>query len=231
MDFLTWIFFKELMTVVTGVVATGFSFYFTWQKLGTCVDASYSIEFDVFSAERLDNIILKNNKNKPIAIFGIKAVIDDKYYMEIENLNTPVVLKGLEVIKINTSPVSAWGFEKQESISSFDEKKIKIYIATANTLIKCNSIKVKEFEKFKKLRIIQKITRKHNNLVYSNNVLYIIDYISNKNINSVLVSKDGFMNEPILGNNGLSEELLESEKKIEEYYQSKGLKVFVKKVN
>lgn len=231
MDFLTWIFFKELMTVVTGVVATGFSIYFSWQKLGTSVDASYSIIYDIFSAERLDNIILKNNKNKPIVIFEIKAVIDDKYYMEIENLNTPIVLKGLEVVKINTSPVSEWGFEKQESILSFDDKKIKIYIATANTLIECNSIKVNKFEKFKNLKIIQKITKKHNNLVYNNNVLYIIDYISNKNINSVLVLKDGFMNKPIFGYNALSEELLESEKKIEEYYQSKGLKVFVKKVN
>ena len=110
MDFITWIFFKELMTVATGVVATGFSFYFTWQKLGTSVNASYSISGDIFSEERLDNIILKNNKNKPIEIFTISALIDNKYYIEVERLDTPIILKGLEVVKINTSPVSEWGF-------------------------------------------------------------------------------------------------------------------------
>ena len=61
--------------------------------------------------------------------------------------------------------------------------------------------------------------------------MYIINYISDKNINSVLVLKDGIMSKSIFGFNVLSEELLESEKKIEEYYQSQGLKVFVKKVN
>jgi hypothetical protein len=231
MDFITWIFFKELMTVATGVVATGFSFYFTWQKLGTSVNASYSISGDIFSEERLDNIILKNNKNKPIEIFTISALIDNKYYIEVERLDTPIILKGLEVVKINTSPVSEWGFEKQENSLFSYEKKIEIYISTSDSLIKCNSIKVKKFDKLKNLEIISKITRIHNGLVYNRNVLYIINYISDKNINSVLVLKDGIMSKSIFGFNVLSEELLESEKKIEEYYQSQGLKVFVKKVN
>jgi hypothetical protein len=231
MDFITWIFFKELMTVATGVVATGFSFYFTWQKLGTSVNASYSISGDIFSEERLDNIILKNNKNKPIEIFTISALIDNKYYIEVERLDTPIILKGLEVVKINTSPVSEWGFEKQENSLFSYEKKIEIYISTSDSLIKCNSIKVKKFDKLKNLEIISKITRIHNGLVYNRNVLYIINYISDKNINSVLVLKDGIVSKSIFGFNVLSEELLESEKKIEEYYQSQGLKVFVKKVN
>ena len=231
MDFITWIFFKELMTVATGVVATGFSFYFTWQKLGTSVNASYSISGDIFSEERLDNIILKNNKNKPIEIFTISALIDNKYYIEVERLDTPIILKGLEVVKINTSPVSEWGFEKQENSLFSYEKKIEIYISTSDSLIKCNSIKVKKFDKLKNLEIISKITRIHNGLVYNRNVLYIINYISDKNINSVLVLKDGIMSKSIFGFNVLSEVLLESEKKIEEYYQSQGLKVFVKKVN
>ncbi|MCT7541780.1 hypothetical protein [Aliarcobacter cryaerophilus] len=231
MDFITWIFFKELMTVATGVVATGFSFYFAWQKLGTSVNASYSISGDIFSEERLDNIILKNNKNKPIEIFTISALIDNKYYIEVERLDTPIILKGLEVVKINTSPVSEWGFEKQENSLFSYEKKIEIYISTSDSLIKCNSIKVKKFDKLKNLEIISKITRIHNGLVYNRNVLYIINYISDKNINSVLVLKDGIMSKSIFGFNVLSEELLESEKKIEEYYQSQGLKVFVKKVN
>jgi len=140
-------------------------------------------------------------------------------------------LKGLEVVKIHTSPLSEWGIEKEENRLFFDEKKIEIYISTSNNLIKCNSIKIKKFKKFKKLEIIPKITTAPNGLVYSKNVLYVIDYINEKSIVTVLVLNNGFMSKPILGFNGLPKELLESAKKIEEYYQSQGLKVFVRKVN
>ena len=109
------------------------------------------------------------------------------------------------------------------SLLKFQKGSIKIF----DKVMRPNSYDIKEKIGviFQEVAVFEELT------VYENIDYFCGLYISDKNINSVLVLKDGIMSKSIFGFNVLSEELLESEKKIEEYYQSQGLKVFVKKVN
>ncbi|HUH42243.1 MAG TPA: hypothetical protein VLZ29_03930 [Sulfurimonas sp.] len=225
-------FIKELMTITTGLAATGFSFYFAWQKIGKSVKASYSIYGKTLSAIRLNDIIISNYKNRPIEIYSIQATIDDKYLVEVERFDSPIILKSLETIKIKTTPLSDWYCNNDDINMSnlLSDGNITLYITTNTKIIKCKTLKHETMifsKKFKNFKYIYKHTAKYNDIVYTKDVLYAINYLENNIQKTVFVFKGGLMSDTILGFNGLPEELLISKNKLKEYYKSKGLNVFV----
>lgn len=214
--------FKDAMQIATGIVATLFSFYFSWQKIGKSVSAMYSININRLSEVRVNDIILSNNKNSPITVYSILADIDGDVFIEVEKFDSPIILKSLETLKISTTPVSYWDSELvKEKLMSLD-KKITLYLVTNTSIIKCKTMKHKNIayamnEQFKNLKFIAKGIKIFNGMTYTLKHKYAFIYQENNLQRTVLVDKNGFMSDSIRGYNALPKDMLADKNMIIEW--------------
>lgn len=228
--------FKEIMQIATGVVATLFSFYFSWQKIGKSVSAIYSININRLSEVRIDDIILSNNKNSPITIYSILADIDGEVFIEVEKFDSPIILKSLETLKINTKPVSYWDSEfVKEKLTSLD-KKITLFLVTNTSIIKCKTMKHKNIayamnKQFKNLKFIAKGVKTFNGMTYTLEHEYAFIYQENNLQHIVLVDRNGFMSSSIRGYNALPQEMLVDKNMIIEWAKKLNIDLIIYDLN
>lgn len=230
-----YICFKDIMTISTGIAATGFSLYFAWQKIGVSLKATYSIYSETLSAPRLNDIIISNNKNKPIEIYDIYAILDNKYYLMVEKFDMPIILKALETIQIKTSQLSNW-YCKDEKVDVgrlLFRSKLILYVSTNTSIIKCKTLKHKNplfSNKFNGLKFIDREIMKFNDMVYTTKALYaIVLYKKEEYRKTAFVMQGGHMTDSIGGHSFLSSELLINKDTLRNYLTKQGLQVIVLK--
>src|ERR1035441_11057296 len=87
---------QEFLKVVPGLVLFPFSLYFCWKRIGTRVLASAIIAHEIALPPRISSVVLRNLKDKPLAIFAIYAVVNDDVCFEVDHFDPPIIIKPLE---------------------------------------------------------------------------------------------------------------------------------------
>ncbi|VVN13293.1 hypothetical protein [Pseudomonas fluorescens] len=188
---------KEFLKVAPGLILLPLSGYLAWKKISNKVLASFSTYHSRTSASRIGNIVLSNLKDKPVPIFSIYATIDRHIAIKVEEFNPPIILKGLESLSIDTSPVSNYYIGKDEYEPNFmPPRKIELYVFSIGRPIKCkitNSHSIESFKEFSHYSTAISSTRKFNGFVYNDNVLYAIIYHFEGKLKTAFVEDGGFI--------------------------------------
>ena len=163
-----------------------------------------------------------NEKNKPISIFSIHAVINKDVVVDIDNFKIPVILKPLESIHLVTPAFSSLylGDEKYEADYN-SPNKIDIFLVTHKKKIKCiliNPPSINKIFDFEHLRATSKHTKSFNGKVYNENVMYAITYLFNLKEYTALIEDGGHINgDWSFKYNQIPKEYMSSKEKVREY--------------
>jgi len=182
MDYIEYIFI---------IIGGCFSVYFYIKKIGFNVKSRFDFVSALGYESRINNIVLENKKDKSVCIYGLYAVIDDRYFLELENFKEPLILNNNGVLKIDTKPFSFLLVETVRYELSFSSK-IKLFLKLDNGYIQTN----KNFCFFpkkidNKFTLITKGTRRYNNIVYNSYARYILTYIFDNQMKTAFFSKYG----------------------------------------
>ena len=189
---------KTILVSLPGVFLGLFSLFFAIQKIGSKVLITYSVGMNQLNEERIDNLTLINKKNKPVIVFSIQVVIDDHLVVEVEKFEPPLILKPLESVHIETTPVSHYyiGSEKWEADLSL-RKKQDVYLITESNKIKCKVISSPSINKLRFFNDYVPVAisnTKYNGIVYSSDkVRYAIVYYYDSKQHTAFVSRSGFI--------------------------------------
>jgi len=189
---------QEFLKIVPGIVIFPLSFYLAYKKIGASVSCSISYSISRVSANQFKDIVLANNKDKPITIFEIRAVINKDITFSVEEFNPPIILKPLETISISAKPYSSLYIEERQwEPKLFSDGQIDIYLSTPAGIIKCKRIPHPSTTAFKKLSHLNhaaKVTKKFNGIVYSDEkAAYAITYKSGTDIKTAIIDVSGFI--------------------------------------
>jgi len=183
--------FMDYIEYIFVIIGGCFSVYFYIKKIGFNVKSRFNFVSVLGSESRVDNIVLENKKDKSVCIYGLYAVIDDRYFLELENFKEPLILNNNGVLKIDTKPFSSLFLETVRYELSFSSK-IKLFLKLDTGYIQTN----KKFCFFpkkinKNLRLISKGIFKHNGIVYNSYARYILTYIFDNQMKTAFFSKYG----------------------------------------
>ena len=222
-----WSTIKDILITAPGVVLTYLTIYFAYLKIGNKVSCSFSVSHSNISAEQIDNILLKNHKSKTISIFCISAVLDNEVKLEVEKFKTPILLKPLESITINTTETSYYNI-KQDRFEPdfFPDKKIDIYLTTDLGIIKCINSSHPDFDEyseFKHLTRVDKCNKTFNGVIYNENVKYGIAYSFNGETSTKFILNNGFIVSSEFNFTHVPESNLTTEETVTEFFKSQGL--------
>lgn len=188
---------QEFLKIVPGIAIFPLSFYLAWKKIGASVSCSITIQLKRTSARRISDVVLTNNKDKPITIFAIQAVIDNDTTFVVEKYDPPFVLKSLETATLNTKPYSTLmvGNSKWEP-EFMVPQKIDIYLVTPTKVVKCKMASHPSLERlssFSHLAQASKINKTFNGVTYNENAKYAITYKDDSIIKTAIVDVSGFI--------------------------------------
>jgi hypothetical protein len=165
-----------------GLVALPFTIYFGWKRIGYRVAASYSWRSGGLVASGISNITLINMKDRPLAIFGIHAVMEGLSF-SLKELNPPLILKGLEATTVEIDAVSGWrlGVEPYKwDLPQGRHANIDIYLSTATRTVKCrreSPPSAMTFALSRELRPVIQETTRFNGVIYNEKARYALTYI------------------------------------------------------
>ena len=182
MDYIEYIFI---------IIGGCFSVYFYIKKIGFHVKSRFDFVSALGYESRIDNIVLENKKDKSVCIYGLYAVVDDRYFLELESFKEPLILNNNGVLKIDTKPFSSLLVETVRYELSFSSK-IKLFLKLHNGYIQTNKIFCffpKRIDN--KFRLISKGICRYNNIVYNSYARYILTYIFDNQMKTAFFSKYG----------------------------------------
>ena len=213
---------RNILVSIPGIFLAGFSFYFTYQKIGNKLLVTYSVVLGRVVENRIDTLELINEKNKPVLIFSIYAVINQDIVVELDSFNVPFILKPLELLQIKTPPFSSMYLDNERYKVDYNKpNKIEIYVVSHKNKIKCTVINppsINSFDYFKNYRKTIKTTSFFNGKVYNENCIYAIIYRFNLEEHTALVENGGFITDDWgFRLNIIPKEYLDSKEKVTEY--------------
>lgn len=176
--------FRPILVITSSVLAL----YFTSKKFGNNISVIYTILTENSSHTRISNLIFQNKKDKPISIYKVIAVFDQKYSLEIKTCSPPLILKPYESISVEADPFSHLSIDGNRYSPDF--MNADIYIESGSKLIKCNSKTNTNFS-YKYVQIVKSV-KKFNNIVYNDNISYILVYEMNNIQKTAFISHSGF---------------------------------------
>ncbi|MGH2420774.1 hypothetical protein EJ576_05490 [Pseudomonas sp. C 49-2] len=188
---------KEFLKIAPGLILLPLTGYLAWKKINNKILVSFSTYHSRTSATRIGNVVFSNLKDKPVPIFSVYAIIDRHISIKVEEFNPPIILKGLESLSIETSPVSNYYIGADEYEPSFmSPQKIELYVTSIGRPIKCkltNSHSIESYHEFKHYSVATASTRKLNGFAYNDNVLYAIIYNFEGKLRTAFVEQGGFI--------------------------------------
>lgn len=172
------------------VLSTAITILLSSKKIGNKVTVHYKIVSDIISAQRIDDIVLVNHKDKPVPVFGIYALFENESILEVEVCDPPIVIEPYGAVSIKTKPHSK--LYKNNELYEPDYTEATIVLDSVGKLIKCklNKRNLKELFKYKK---INKSTTSYNGVVHDGRDPYAILYVSNDVQKLSFVSNSGFI--------------------------------------
>ena len=192
-------YFRPLLILIT----SSFAIYFAIKKLGNSVSVQYSIKHERFSAPRIDEVVLSNNKDKAVSIYSIYAVFNKDLLLELKRFSPPEILKPNETIGIFTGEYSSLSIDGDEISLKLEEAEI--FLESKHKNIKCTSIVHENL--LQRYRHITKHTCIFNGFVYDETVAYIMSYVINNENKTAFIHFSGYIgNEWEFSYNHLGEE-------------------------
>jgi len=213
---------KNVLVSIPGIFLTGFSFYFAYQKIGNKVLVSYSIQSERITEKRIGALELINEKNKPVSIFSIHAVVNQDIVFELDSFEMPLILKPLESLQVITPKYSAAYLGGERYKPDFVKpNNVEIYLITHKKKIKCITINppsINAFYDFGHYRKAIKDTRTFNGKVYNENCKYAITYRFDSEEKTAFIEDWGFITDGWdFKYNKVPEEYMSSKEKVVEY--------------
>jgi len=178
-------YFRPLLILVT----SSFAIYFAFKKVGNSITVQFSVASEGFSASRINEIILSNNKDKPVSIYSLYATFDNDLLLELKRFSPPEILKPYETIGIFTDQYSKLRVNDDEFAPNFIDAEI--WIESAEKTIKCTARKRSNLLKgYKK---VSKDCFKFNGFVYDDTVSYILNYRINNKLKTAFIHYSGYI--------------------------------------
>ena len=170
-------------------IATGFSFYFIWKKLGTSINVRYEISTEQFTDVYISKLTLINNKNKPICVWSAHAIIDDKQII-LDAFDPPLIIKPLEAIGISLTPFSRLSLDGRIYNLDDVQANIDIYMNTGSKMKKCKPINgINEL-----LRYANRVNvdiYKFDGHTFNKSVTYILWYLVGNKLFTAFIDEGG----------------------------------------
>ncbi|EHU1746141.1 Uncharacterised protein [Acinetobacter baumannii] len=193
------------------VLSTAITILLSSKKIGNSVAAYFSSSWNSLSAERIDDIVLINYKDKPVPIFGIYAVFDKQYILEVEKCDPPIIIEPYGSVSIKTKPHSKLYINDHKYEP--DYMKATLMLDSVGKMIKCKSYK-KNLIGGQDFKQIAKITNSFNGVVHAGRHPYVLTYIINGELKTTFINKSGILEHdwefPFNGINLQGQELDES---------------------
>jgi|3_EtaG_2_1085321.scaffolds.fasta_scaffold06827_1 hypothetical protein len=215
-----------------GVILTGFSLYFTYQRIGNKVEVNFKVLKEDLSEVRISKLNLINLKNKPLTIFSIESVINNDIVIEVEKFSPPIILKGLESMQIEAEPYSCLDINGDVyKPDLFRNKDIDIYLIIGSKKVKCEITRPPELTShfgFSHYRRASKNIFQYNGIVYDDSALYALLYKKNGESRTAFILSNG----RIVGDwscplNQLPDGSLESTDKLREVLNNSDIKKYI----
>ncbi|HFX6145077.1 TPA: hypothetical protein ACIFB5_000470 [Acinetobacter baumannii] len=171
------------------VLSTAITILLSSKKIGNKVTVHYKIVSDIISAQRIDDIVLVNHKDKPVPIFRIYALLENENILEVEVCDPPIVIEPYGAVSIKTKPHSK--LYKKNDVYEPDYTKSTIVLESVGKLITCklNNRNLKNLFKYK---MIAKSTTSYNGVVHDGRDPYAILYVQNSMQKLSFITKAGF---------------------------------------
>jgi hypothetical protein len=179
-----------------GLVALPFTIYFAWKKIGYRVAASYSWRAGPLIASGIGSVTLINMKDRPLAIFGIHAVMDGLSF-SLKEFNPPFILKAMEATTIEIPAVTKRRLGREIyhwELPAGRPAAIDIFLSTATKTVKCRHAKPPSQIAFaikQKLRPICDETNSFNGVLYNDNAKFAITYTEENQSKIALIDQAG----------------------------------------
>lgn len=162
-------------------------------------------------------IVLLNKKMSPVVVTSVKLIIDEKYLFPFSQ-DAPIVIEGYSTYRFSSGDI---GYIEPEIRIYGDniivevtlEHKRKVYLNT-------NGKKIWYYPKGKleKLEQVKCITNRYNDKIIPQYAKYaLLVNVPEQDSKTIFVFSNGAMTDAILGCNGLSEEVVESKKKLKDF--------------
>ena len=178
-------YFRPLLILVT----SSFAIYFACKKLGNSVAVQYSVSHEGFSAPRINQVILSNNRDKPVSIYSLYATFDNDVLLELKKFSPPEILKPYETIGVFTDQYSKLRIDNDEFSPNFLDAEI--WVESADKVIKCKARKRSNL--LKNYKKVSKDCFLYNGFVYDDTVAYILSYVNDGTLQTAFIHYSGYI--------------------------------------
>ena len=191
--------FVEILKVLPGALLFPFSVYFTWKKIGKSIGVSFSVSVGGFAATRITSIVFTNKKDKPLPIFSAFLLVNKDVMVPVEKFDPPIVLKGLEVMKIETTPFSVYYLGSDQFELTHDIiQDAEFFVITSSGAVRCDILNTHSDFSFaykNRTSVVTKSTSTFNGLVYNEHALFAISYLVEGKQKTAFIDRSGFIGE------------------------------------
>lgn len=190
---------QEFFKVVPGIVIFPLSFILAWKKFRTSVSCLVKINSNNFLPTQFSSVVLSNNKDRPVTIFEVVAVIDDRYQVSVEKFDPPLVLKALETLSVVTTPYSAlYTHEGEWEPEILAGTKLTLYVVVPKGIHKCKDLSrphTINARAFRNYITPLKETYVHSGKTASNKVKFLLYYMDGNQRRLSFISYAGMLDE------------------------------------
>lgn len=194
-----------ILNLTIAAVASAFTIFFSWRRVGYKVGAIYSWQMNRITASGISSVTLLNYKDRPIPLFSLDAILDGRS-LNLKKFEPPLILKPLEVITVKIEPASAYYDENgiiDLNSKTTNQFQAEIYISTTDKNIKCIPKGPCEHGAIidkRKLGKITKGTHRYCGHIISDKILYAVHYMDGEKHEVSFIDNGGFINWGIFPN-------------------------------
>ncbi len=190
MDGLMWL--NSILDIkVLTAIATGFTFYFSYQKITNKICVSYSISAGNLYGSHVTNFVISNKRDNSVIISSVNMKIGNKGSIELVKFEEPLVLKGYEAKLIDVPKYSdIYDQNGPVSIDALETLSFSV-ITWAGKIIHCDvesPITLKGFDDR-----LYKTVHTFNKIVLTRKMGFIFTYRIKDKVTDVIIDKHGFI--------------------------------------
>lgn len=213
---------KDFLQTIPGLLLFPYSLYFFWIRTGNKISAYITQTHSRTSAPYISNVVLRNHREKQVAIHNVIAVIDKDISIVIDKFDPPIILEPLGLLSIKINEVSYYLLDGEKYEPHFyTSNNIDIKVTTNDKVLDCIAVRPPSYitsEKVGEYRTALVIRESFNDKVYSEDVIYALVWSYNEKTHTAFIDRFGFISDSWpLGFNAIDTTYLKSPEILQEY--------------